>query len=82
MFGWQQERRAERAFAARYEGDLQAVLPRLRADRMAAAVALAELPMAVRGFGPVKAAAMVDAGAQRDVLLARLEGAVVVGVAA
>ncbi len=82
VFGWQQERRAERAFAARYEGDLQAVLPRLRADRMAAAVALAELPMAVRGFGPVKAAAMVDAGAQRDVLLARLEGAVVVGVAA
>ncbi len=72
-FGWQHDRRQERAFARQYEQDVRAVLPKLRPDTMEAAVALASLPMAVRGFGPVKAAGLADAGPQRAALLARIE---------
>ena len=72
LFGWQAERRAERAFARRYERDMRAMLPRLRPDTLDVAVALASLPIAVRGFGPLKAAAMADAGPQRAALLAQL----------
>ena len=73
VFGWQAERRAERAFARQYESDGRAMLPRLRPGTMEAAVALASLPMAVRGFGPVKAASMADAAPQRAALLAEIE---------
>ena len=69
-FGWQHERRAERAFARQYERDIRAVLPQLRIDTMEAATSLAALPMGVRGYGPIKAAAMADAGPQRAALLA------------
>ncbi len=68
-FAWQHERRAERAFAARYERDLRDTLPRLRPETVDAAIALAALPMAVRGYGLVKSAAMADAAAVRDTLL-------------
>ena len=73
VFGWQAERRAERAFARQYERDVRAVVPRLGPGVMEAAVGLASLPMAVRGFGPVKAAALADAGVQRGVLLKAVE---------
>jgi indolepyruvate ferredoxin oxidoreductase len=74
-FGWQAERRAERAYARQYEHDVSDMLPHLRPDTLDPAVSLASLPMAVRGFGPIKAAAMADAGAQRAALLARLGAA-------
>ena len=73
VFGWQAERRAERAFARQYERDVRAVVPRLGPGVMEAAVGLASLPMAVRGFGPVKAAALADAGVQREVLWKAVE---------
>ena len=72
LFSYQHERRAERALADRYETDLQSFLPRLRPDTLDAAISLAELPMAIRGFGPVKAAAMIDAAAKRTALLDRI----------
>lgn len=72
LFGWQHERRAERAFARQYERDIRAILPKLRIDTMDAATSLAALPMAVRGFGSVKAAAMADVGPQREALLAAI----------
>ncbi len=75
LFGWQAERRAEQDFARQYERDIRDMLPRLRADTLDAAVSLAALPMAVRGFGPIKAAAMADAVPQRAALLARLDAA-------
>jgi indolepyruvate ferredoxin oxidoreductase len=72
VFGWQHERQAERDYARQYERDMLSMLPGLRPDTMGAAVALASLPMAVRGFGPVKAAAMADAVPQRAALLEAL----------
>ena len=70
VFGWQHERRAERAFARHYERDLRAILPRLRPDTLAAAIALANQPNTVRGYGPIKAAAMAEAATERQSLLA------------
>ena len=53
-FGRGPERRLERALAAEYEASVERVLRRLDAERLAAAVAIAELPERIRGFGPVK----------------------------
>ncbi len=75
VFGWQHERRTERAFARQYEADIHAMLPQLHPDTLEAAIALATLPMAVRGYGPVKAAALHDAMPQRQALLDQLHAA-------
>ena len=77
LFGYQHERRAERALASQYEADLRSLLPRLRPDTLATATTLAGLPMAIRGFGPVKAAAMADAATRRTHLIARLHPATI-----
>lgn len=65
-FGRTQERRAERGLIRDYEADLYRLIVGLNADRLALAVELASLPEAIRGFGHVKAAAMVKVGAQRQ----------------
>jgi indolepyruvate ferredoxin oxidoreductase len=71
-FRWSHDRRAERALIAEYEADLTAItVPGVDPE---AAVALAELPLSIRGFGPVKAEAMVVAAEKRAGLLARLRG--------
>jgi indolepyruvate ferredoxin oxidoreductase len=68
-FGWQADRRAERAMIAAYEADLARVLDGLRADQVADAAALARLPLDVRGFGVVKAASMEAGEMRRRALL-------------
>ena len=66
-FGWQADRRQERALIAEYEGDMATAL----AGRdLAQMIALAELPGTIRGFGPVKAESARDAAATRRKLLA------------
>ncbi|MCY4166930.1 MAG: indolepyruvate ferredoxin oxidoreductase family protein [Rhodobacter sp.] len=70
-FGHSAERRAERALIRQFETDM-AALPELTGDRMEAAVALAELPLGIKGFGPVKAANMATAAKRRDELLTAL----------
>jgi indolepyruvate ferredoxin oxidoreductase len=71
-FGYTVERRAERAAIHAYEADMDDVLATASPATMDAAVALAELPLSVRGFGPVKAAAAERAAVQRAGLLALL----------
>jgi indolepyruvate ferredoxin oxidoreductase len=71
-FGRQAERRDERAMIGEYETDMAEVLSRLTADNLDSAVALALLPDKVRGFGPVKAANLAKARAERAILRARL----------
>jgi indolepyruvate ferredoxin oxidoreductase len=71
-FGWLAERRHERALRDSYVDDLRVALAVLRPDMLSTAVALAELPDMIRGFGPVKEANRCKAAAQRDMLLARL----------
>jgi indolepyruvate ferredoxin oxidoreductase len=68
-FGYTAERRMERGLIRQYEADMARVLadPSRNAD---AAVALAELPLSIRGFGPVKAANAEAAAKRREELLA------------
>ena len=71
-FGYQAERRAERALALDTERSIDAAIAVLRPETLDTAVALADIPNHVRGFGPVKDKAMADAKPQRAALLAAL----------
>jgi indolepyruvate ferredoxin oxidoreductase len=72
-FGAQAERQAERALIEQYVGDLRGIASSLRADNLEAAVALADLPDTIRGFGPVKDANRAEAQTLRGELLQRLQ---------
>jgi indolepyruvate ferredoxin oxidoreductase len=69
VFGYTAERRMERALIRQYEKDMAEILKN-PARNIDAAVALAELPLAIRGFGPVKAANEARAAKRREELLA------------
>ncbi len=69
-FGHSLDRRQERALIAQYEADIDR-LQTLPADT---ALALMSLPDGIRGFGPVKAAAIGQAAAKRNELLAEHGG--------
>jgi len=71
-FGRTEERRMERALIAQYEADMAEWLPRAKPETMDALVALAELPLQIRGFGPVKQANAARAEKRREELLAVL----------
>jgi indolepyruvate ferredoxin oxidoreductase len=72
LFGYQAERKAERALIDQYIADLLAALPALRPDTMVTVIELAKLPESIRGFGPVKDDARAKAESRRAVLLAAL----------
>ena len=69
-FGYTAERRMERALIAQYEEDMAAILPVVTPATHEIAVALANLPLDIRGFGPVKQANEIKAGKRRKELLA------------
>ena len=69
-FGYFPERRMERRLIAEFEADMAEVLPALTPATLAIARELAELPLTIRGFGPVKEAAAATAAARREALLA------------
>ncbi len=71
-FGRTEERRMERALIKQYEADMREWLPKAKPDIMDALVALAELPLQIRGFGPVKHANAANAEKRREELLAVL----------
>ncbi len=75
-FGWQGERRWERALIGEYMEDVRTALAALRPETAATAIALAALPDEIRGFGPVKEANRAKAMERRKALLARLDGPV------
>ncbi|WP_126977931.1 indolepyruvate ferredoxin oxidoreductase family protein [Frigidibacter oleivorans] len=69
-FGRTAERRMERRLIAEYEADMAEVFAGYDPDRHDTAEALARLPLAIRGFGPVKEAAAAAAASERAALLA------------
>jgi indolepyruvate ferredoxin oxidoreductase len=71
-FGYTEERRMERALIKQYEQDMAEVLPKLNDRTREAIVALAELPLSIRGFGPVKQANEAKAAKRREELLATI----------
>ncbi|SHE68718.1 indolepyruvate ferredoxin oxidoreductase [Ruegeria intermedia] len=70
IFGYTAERRMERALIRQYEKDMKEVLPKLDDNTGDAIVALARLPLDIRGFGPVLAANEAKAAKRREELLA------------
>ena len=72
LFGYSAERKMERALIKQYEADLPKILAAKNHD---AAVALAELPLQIRGFGPVKEANEAKAAKRREELLGVLNSA-------
>ncbi len=71
-FGYSAERRQERELIADYEAVLDEIAERLTPETHGLAVELAALPETIRGFGPVKAQAMIEASRRREELLAAL----------
>ncbi|AUQ74233.1 indolepyruvate ferredoxin oxidoreductase family protein [Phaeobacter piscinae] len=72
VFGYTAERKMERALIAQYEADMKEWLPKASPEIMAPLIALAELPLEIRGFGPVKQANEAKAAKRREELLAAL----------
>jgi indolepyruvate ferredoxin oxidoreductase len=70
-FGYTQERRTERELIPRYVATLQTLLAGLSLQNVELAIEIAALPQIIRGFGPVKAAAIERANAQQKTLLER-----------
>jgi indolepyruvate ferredoxin oxidoreductase len=72
IFGRTEERKMERALIKQYERDMALVRKSLTPEKMETAIALAELPLSIRGFGPVKMENEAKAAKQREALLAQL----------
>lgn len=81
-FGYQEERKAERALIEQYIADLREVLATLRPETMGTAISLASLPDTIRGFGPVKDNARAKAATKRKELLSALNQPAVAAMAA
>ncbi|MCY1307713.1 hypothetical protein D9M70_576660 [compost metagenome] len=71
-FGYSAERKLERELIAEYEALVALIIQELKPGNYAAAVALAELPEQIRGYGPVKERALAKVRAQEKQLCARL----------
>ena len=69
VFGYTAERKMEQALITQYETDMKTVLKVLNDQNRDAIVALAELPLQIRGFGPVKLKNEGEAAKRREELL-------------
>jgi indolepyruvate ferredoxin oxidoreductase len=69
IFGYTQERRMERRLISDYQALLDDLITRLTPANLASAVALAELPDEIRGYGYVKDGNVVKAEAKKAELL-------------
>ncbi|WP_088344932.1 MULTISPECIES: indolepyruvate ferredoxin oxidoreductase family protein [Rhodomicrobium] len=74
VFGYNAERRQERQLIADYEAMLDEIAQLLRPETLAAATALASVPEQIRGYGPVKAAAIEKARLRQRELRDALHG--------
>ncbi|MEQ9694006.1 indolepyruvate ferredoxin oxidoreductase family protein [Shimia sp. SDUM112013] len=73
VFGYTEERKMERALIRQYEKDMKQIIAEHGNNAPDAAVALAELPKQIRGFGPVKAENEAKAAKRREELLIALK---------
>lgn len=60
----------ERALIRQFEADMKEVLPKIKPETREIAIALAALPLEIRGFGPVKMANESKSAKRREELLA------------
>ena len=71
VFGYSEERRAERSLVVEYRSAIESLLPTLNASNCEAAAAFARVPEQIRGYGHVKARHLAAARVQWAQLLAR-----------
>jgi indolepyruvate ferredoxin oxidoreductase len=71
-FGYTAERRAERELIAWYERQIDSILDDVTSERLPDLLAIAKAPMDIRGYGPVKDAAIPKVKAEVARLLERL----------
>ncbi|WP_170398592.1 indolepyruvate ferredoxin oxidoreductase family protein [Ruegeria arenilitoris] len=69
IFGYNAERRMERSLIKQYERDIKEVTPLVTPQTRDAVIALAKLPLDIRGFGPVLRANEAKAAKRREELL-------------
>jgi indolepyruvate ferredoxin oxidoreductase len=72
-FGWQADRKLERQMIRDYEADLDLICAHLTSATLSDAMALADLPQQVRGFGHIKAASQEKTLPRRAELRHKLE---------
>ena len=75
IFGYSAERKLERRLIAEYEALLDDIVPRLKPETQQVVADLAALPEQIRGYGPVKHAAIEKAKLREKELLESLRGA-------
>jgi indolepyruvate ferredoxin oxidoreductase len=73
VFGYTDERKMERALIGDYRRTVEALLPKLGADNLAQAVAIASIPEDIRGFGHVKERNLVAAKRKEAELIAAFD---------
>lgn len=76
VFGYTAERKMERALIKQYEADMKVVATKVTDQTRDAIVALAALPLQIRGFGPVKTKNEAQAAKRREELLASISAGV------
>ncbi|MDX1742246.1 MAG: indolepyruvate ferredoxin oxidoreductase family protein [Ruegeria sp.] len=74
IFSYSEERRMERDLIKQYERDFKEVEPLINAQTRDAVIALAQLPLDIRGFGPVLRANEAKAAKRREELLSIIKG--------
>lgn len=72
IFGYSAERRMERALIKQYENDINEIKPLVSPQTRDAVIALAQLPLDIRGFGPVLRANEAKAAKRREELLSTI----------
>ena len=74
IFGVTSERKMERRLIVEYEEVVAEILVSLNGDNYSTAIDLANSPDTIRGFGPVKLAAVEKVAEEKTALLARYRG--------
>jgi indolepyruvate ferredoxin oxidoreductase len=73
IFGYTAERKLERALIGQYRQAVSALLPKLNADNLAQAVAIASVPEDIRGYGHVKERHLKSALEKQAALIAAFD---------
>ncbi len=74
IFGYTEERKTERALIGQYKDTVSRLLPKLNADNLAKATAIAGIPEDIRGFGHVKERHLKAAKEKEAMLLHAFDG--------
>jgi indolepyruvate ferredoxin oxidoreductase len=73
IFGYTDERKTERALIAEYRNTIAQLLPKLTADNLAKAIAIASIPEDIRGYGHVKERHLHAARQKESALIAEFD---------